>query len=480
MRKSIGRWAAFLGAMVLVYCTAYGAVEDLDRGHRILLNRGLQLQALVLDYNAFDLDRWAESRFTTANFWARALPQFLGPPPGIPWGRWTDGGGGEGAGDFLRPEELPFEKSFVSLQVGDEQDLVGEVLEETAAVMARQKARYTNTLIYTDQFGTQMSVEDLRRYMETAQPDMMVLNSYEFKGEVPGGSPTKLYSNLQKYRLLALAGNDGTGTRPIPAGVYIQTFYGQGDWDRPVSESEVRLNQFAVWAFGYKMSIAFIYDVDPPSYGAFIPMLFEEGGDSSPTPFFYRVAEMNRQSLNLGPSLLRLVSTDIRLVRGRHRVLGLFDVRNARPDGVEDWDADAVPHIVGISARNDNPLVNSGLPGDVVVGVFRVLDESFDGEEWTGETYFMIVNGLSDANHPASETRQTIRIDFDFSGTPIERLQRRSRETGEIEVVPLISDGGSLRHLDLTLDGGTGDLFKFDTGAPFVGPSREYDGMEIR
>jgi hypothetical protein len=39
-----------------------------------------------------------------------------------------------------------------------------------------------------------------------------------------------------------------------------------------------------------------------------------------------------------------------------------------------------------------------------------------------------------------------------------------------VEDVPLISDGASLYHLDLTLPGGTGDLFKYDTGSAFVVP----------
>jgi hypothetical protein len=45
-----------------------------------------------------------------------------------------------------------------------------------------------------------------------------------------------------------------------------------------------------------------------------------------------------------------------------------------------------------------------------------------------------------------------------------------SRDTGFVETVNLTSDGSSLYHLDLVLDGGTGDLFKFNNGGTFVGP----------
>ena len=48
-------------------------------------------------------------------------------------------------------------------------------------------------------------------------------------------------------------------------------------------------------------------------------------------------------------------------------------------------------------------------------------------------------------------------------------MQRLSRDSGLVEQVPLIYDGTTKYHLSLTLDGGTGDLFKFNDGAPFVG-----------
>src|SRR6185369_3473388 len=62
---------------------------------------------------------------------------------------------------------------------------------------------------------------------------------------------------------------------------------------------------------------------------------------------------------------------------------------------------------------------------------------------------------------------QTIRLTFNFGSTGIHNLQRLSRDTGQVELVPLIYEGGSTYHLDLTLDGGTGDLFKYNDGIPF-------------
>ena len=71
----------------------------------------------------------------------------------------------------------------------------------------------------------------------------------------------------------------------------------------------------------------------------------------------------------------------------------------------------------------------------------------------------------------AADTRQTIEITYASDVPP--QLQRISRDTGQVELVDLekIPDTGGRRKLVLTLDGGTADLFKFNTGAPFVGAS---------
>ena len=131
------------------------------------------------------------------------------------------------------------------------------------------------------------------------------------------------------------------------------------------------------------------------------------------------------------------------------------------------WDAAADPYITAISATNLGTQ-NSGLPGEVLIGYYEVMDESFDGAA-EDELYFMLVNALSTSSGLAADTQQQIHLEFDMGDSGITQLLRLSSDTGLLEALPLIHDGGSLYHLDLVLDGGTGDLFKFDTGAPFVG-----------
>lgn len=128
-----------------------------------------------------------------------------------------------------------------------------------------------------------------------------------------------------------------------------------------------------------------------------------------------------------------------------------------------------VPYLTSVQATNLG-TENDSLEGNVILGGFKPLDESYDGISHADEAYFMVVNGLSSPKETgtAANTRQRIDLTFDFAGSNITSLQRWSRETGEIELVPLVHEGGSAYSLALELDGGTGDLFKFATGAPFV------------
>ena len=79
------------------------------------------------------------------------------------------------------------------------------------------------------------------------------------------------------------------------------------------------------------------------------------------------------------------------------------------------------------------------------------LDEGFDGPDFSDELYFMITNGLTDSTGDGDDTRQEVHLEFDFGASGIDSLLRISRDTGLVEEVALVSDGGSLYHLDFVL-----------------------------
>ncbi len=472
-----------IGRVSLIYAVslvfAMGWIHDtqaqtLDRGHRLLIEHGLQIQTWAFPgaNGDFNLDTWAASHFTAPTFIDNAgdADPFLGLAPGIPWGT-------AGWASDLAPGEIPYASNLVSVQFGDEQNLadVGVLAQAVSAIKSWQD-RYPHAIVFTNQVGLQFSDAIMLNYMEAAKPDMLMFDSYPFNGLidfVPGGSPSVLYVSLDAHRKLGLAGHDGTGRRPIPTGVHVQTFT-MSDLvlGHIVTESEARLNQFSAWAYGYKFINAFIYDRPATTGEGLQTILFEGPSDAAPTPLFYQIAELNRQSRNLGPALVRLLTTDIRFVLGRYkpsageaaRKIPLFF-------DMQSWSAgQTVPYLTAVSASN-LCTENYGLEGNVLLGGFRTLDESFDGTSANNEAYFMVVNGLSspEVTGTAANTKQRIHLTFNFGASGLTALQRMSRDTGLVENVPLVNESGSVYSLDLVLDGGTGDLFKFKSGAPFVG-----------
>ena len=80
----------------------------------------------------------------------------------------------------------------------------------------------------------------------------------------------------------------------------------------------------------------------------------------------------------------------------------------------------------------------------------------------------MVINSFIDPNGSAADTRQNIQLNF-VNGVS-KQVQRLSRDSGQIDLIDLeiIPKTGGRRRLIVNLDGGTADLFKFNTGAPFV------------
>jgi hypothetical protein len=480
------------------YFTVRYALSEVTRGHRLLIQKGLQIQALAFPWvtqgqPGFSISRFNESNFTGLNFWECPYPtDLISTPPGPQWGRWTQ----ENALMDLSSNELPYLSQMVTFQYFDEPDIVGtpSLIQTMKDWFALNRRRYPEVITHTD-IGGLVSYSDHKNFVITAQPDMVLSSWYPYDpncAPILGGSPTTLYEHLQTYRRIGLEGLDGYGEHPIPYGVFNQTCILNG---RTPSESEFRLNDFAAWAFGYKYLCAFLYSTTGDF--SIVSILFNGLSDSSPTPAFYQMASLNAMGRNLGPALVRLISTDVRMKMGRHwggrRYWYEFgedwEEDNTLPSGISAWSISADPYMTAISASNPgnyNTYIKEDffsswtvrLPGDVVLGYFKPLDESFDGSSYSNQKYFMVVNGLSDAVGSAAGTTQNITIDFNFGSSGINSLQRMRRSDGVVETIVASGSysgltwtqtGSTTYRLVLTLDGGTGDLFKYNTGAPFVG-----------
>ena len=397
-----------------------------------------------------DVNRWQATNFTTLNIFDRApLPLLYEMPAGTAWSRVV--------GDS---NDTPsnYRDDLVSLQYWDEQPLTTDFVNRAAAYFAEWRFIYPNTLAHTNENGIDVGMQN---YMQTAKPDMIMFDQY------PGANGSRFptprrrhmvswYSLTQGYRLLGLGGIDGTGTKPIPYAQYLDLFRDNYSYSQP-AESFVRLQQFASWAFGYTFVSAFVYN---DTNAGIVPVMFSTPGDGSPTSTFYDVAETNRQSLNLGPALVRLVSTDIFMKPGSGQSVsgtGLteWSSRAGSTLGYSDFITGVTPYTNSV-AQGGSP---DGSYSDILIGYSTPLLADNSDATFVDGLHFMIVNGS--ASGTAASAMQWYHVTFDFSGTPHDSLVRLSRDTGEVELVPLVYTGSSQYYLDLSLPGGTGDLFTF-------------------
>jgi hypothetical protein len=433
-------------------------------GRNILLDRGIQLSAYTsLNANGYwSIQDWSDSYFTTlincGNY-----PDNYGTRGSFLWGRWA---GQTDTAPNLAYGETAYVPWMTSWQFGDESSTsVANFAAWKSAVRADK--RFDNVLLFTNQYRGQLNESALRSYVQTSQPDMVFFDVYPFGTATgtPGGSPTSLYAEMSKYRKVALEGYDGTGTSPIAYGMYLQTYVpGVAISGMPAvgyrpSESQIRLNQFAAWAFGFTSATAFVYDQADVNDQTLI--FSGPNAYTGRTTEFGYLAATNQMSLKLAPTLVGLVSTDMFIKAGSNSGTAHGITNFAGVQGTNLY-------ITAIDVNNPNAEVNGGADGDVLLGFFKPVDESLDGIAYNNQTYLMVVNGLTQASKMAAECTQTIRVDFNFGSSGITGIQRLNRTTGAVENVALTHISGSQYYVVLTLDGGTGDLFKFNTGAPFV------------
>jgi hypothetical protein len=462
---------AVAAGLLLAAGTARAAedLSQLDKGHRVLVERGLQIQAqcfyqpqdLGMTSYTFDPRPYLDANFTGINWHYRPVNTvFAAAYPAFPWARWMVQTGETD----LSSAELAWKGQFVALQYKDENSLnSADVRADFKAWFEAARPKYPGTILYTNQLAFDATDANLAAYMSESRPDMLCMDSYRWKvGNTEG--TWHLFSDMQRYRKAALRGHDGSGARPIPYALFPQTFHGENLWRDP-SESELRVGHFGPWTFGYTFTFDFTYNYGTSS-------LFVSGTDTSrPTAAYQQLKEINRRGRNLGPALVRLLSRDVRFIAGQSRDAGGNIVDNANPIDMPGWQFGVNdPYLRGWTITNPGTK-NGGLRGDVLIAWFKVLDESFDGPAYSNEVYFMVLNALRDPAGSAADCRQQIQLNFQFGTAAVRRVLRLNQDVGKAEPIelPIIPDSGGRRHLTLTYDGGTAELFKFDTGAPFVG-----------
>ena len=275
----------------------------------------------------------------------------------------------------------------------------------------------------------------LHDWVTTVRPDVLSYSAYPYLGNYAkypdtGVAPDNIETHLNtlmRVRKVALK-------HDIPYQVWVRTQkYRLGTGD-----SELRLQLFAALTTGHKGIYYFQYEHRNSeaylvNYGD-----ITDPTDDTPNELYSIAVAANAEVAHLGESLRFLRSTGVYFI---HK-----GTQSRTPSRIRAY-APGVQQKQMTSVKITSP---GGRFSDGMIGYF---------EDYNGDEYFMLTNLNFDAN---DAVKDALEFEVQFDST-VNSLQRLDRLTGRDEVVPLTS-----HRLRVTLPGGTGDLFKYSTGRPFV------------
>ncbi len=392
---------------------------------------------------------WADAKFNsvcTHGSWLNELTGSVGPTDQTYW-RWCEGqsdlldGTGNAMLSLMEKAYIGDVENFAAFQAADEVNLNDTGWRNAIkAAFDRWKAAYPDTLVYTTQNGPSNG-GGIRSFQEYAKPDMSFMFTYEFKS---GGNMEQMWFSCKDFRNYGKLGIGAVDyAEPIPYGMYYQSM---NLTDRHMGPSEYCLGMFAPITYGYKAISGFVYsrNADDAPGNDIRTELFIGNNDSVRSQNFDAVAENNRQIRLMGDSLVRLSSEAV------------YDINVT--SHATAWSSGAVPGLTGITAAPAAGATRASATDKVLIGHFEALSEKFDGPSYSNQDYFMIMNADYGVDGTPSEYAQDITL------TVSSDLESIDLATGAVET--LTRSGGTVT---ITLDGGRGKLFKFATGAPFVG-----------
>jgi hypothetical protein len=275
----------------------------------------------------------------------------------------------------------------------------------------------------------------LDNVMTIVKPDVLVYDVYPFVDDPNSTNYGKTaVSKLTENMMLVRAKAKIHG---IPYFGYIQACqidpYGIDPDFGPYlpSESETRMGIFAHLTAGYKGLYYFTYDSD----GGLVEAALTMPDDSVSTVGNY-VADISPEIKILGEKILLLDSNDVRFVPGKTN-----SVTHTNPNQLTAWSSGAGGNalITGVSLASNQE-------GDYKDGLIGFFDDA-------NYQYFMLTNLYHGPAKDANEAALNFVVTFDSS---VDQIWRLNRETGANESIPLQNNT-----LNLSLPGGTGDLFSF-------------------
>lgn len=399
--------------------------------------------------------------------------------------------------DFIPESMKDYIYNAISFCFGDEGYYSRSEAEAFGKWFDWTRENYPGVILHTNQFPSQWNESNLREYMTIAEPDMLTWDDYY--GDSSWANPSSINlsaENVQKaaarkllnlptwnlYRKLASGGNDGTGSKPIMFGQYLDAFafnHSQSNKNLVVNTSLISgmkwLNFFRV---EYQFDRSYFWDEDgTPTRG-----LLEWG------EIIDRVHAIDDQLTRLNSDWImvkvgELGADDSASTDGFNR--SNFDAEESQLKNKEYGLKDVA--MVSLSDTHD------GLTGDVLLGYFDTLPglyESEIAEYFAGATApkaFMVMNGLvagqaeryNQFNITAREagssdnTRQeiTITVDPSFMGYDLYEVDKDNN--GELKKVAVDENG----QFTIVLGGGEANLYFWKLDAKATSTPAAAEGM---
>lgn len=394
------------------------------------------------DHIAERIDRIKAGGYNTILWWKphNALHMFEGAyEAGLEWGCGEIGG----IEAIQTAENIP---GMSIIFAGDEPH--DEELPPLAEVAEKTRERYPDVLSFSNLSITNSNHDD---YVKLIKPDVFSFDVYPFFRD--GSTYEHWFHSLEWCRISARK-------HKLPYWAWMQAFgrTSEGDTGQPYripDEADIRFNIFTFLAHGGQGMYFFSYygwdegiiqdtGVENLSRG---PVESHEYENTVPTAAYYAIRDVAPEVQNLANALFNLRST------GKIGYVGAEKLWNHPPPTYSKNNPTfevKQEAFRGYKKLRKVELLDAQSEDDgLMVGFFD--DEAKQG-------YFMVVNLTHGEGVDKIEGRRMVRLLFNGS---VEKIERLNRLTAEVEVLNTDPHGRGLRKLDIPLEGGTGDLFKW-------------------
>lgn len=426
-----------------------GQTRPVDFGKQWVRNHPFTITALNQGYESLDVDQYRGAGMNALlAWWAYTAPQTaVASQEGLPWHAHIDQLQNGLTADVLDEiNRVAASSGGVGWLLHDEPEQ--DIFPQMAEVADYLRQTYPDMLVYTNSRGSDPWAPYLDDMVETIQPDLLMYDNYPFRDD--GKTRDSFFEDMMAHRAKGL--EEG-----IPYWTFIQAF--RDDRRRLPSESDLRMHIFTHLTAGYTGVAYFAYHfLDTGHDGGLETAMLDP--DDEPTAVYDSAADLAPDVLNLGQSLRFLTSVGVRFVPGRY-FGGKFE--NLTPPGMTDWSSGA-----GGDTRIHNVDVDHSMPDSFDIEKNGLIGFFTDDD---GQQYFMLTNLWHERDTSAADAQLSFVVDFDES---VDELLMFDRLTGREVLVPLDN-----HRLQVTLPGGTGNLYKYPTGpfAPLSIGDMNIDGM---